>query len=227
MITRYLSCRYLSHQQDMPFFLPQDDDQEQVLTTLVSTILLRIANVWECDDDPTQAARSTTNEPAPEGPVPCLLNLILNSCWMKTPSLCRRQREIIMALMGRNTWRPSEDVLAALLGRLEHAHIQECCGILSLVSHVVRAFADTHGNSPRVTPFSGREKSQEPSESLSTIAALAFPLVLAKIEDESNSVRLSAMQTLAGILLLIQPDSIGGVPPCSEAGTPPPVASDR
>lgn len=120
-------------------------------------------------------------------------------------------------------------MLAALSGRLEdpQKHEQECCDILSLVSHVVHAHSDAHGNSLRVTPFSRREKHEVPSESFSKLAALAFRLVLAKIEDKRDGVRLEAMQMLGVFLPLIQPDSTGSERPCSEAGTSPAVASDR
>eukprot|EP00903_Cladosiphon_okamuranus_P014434 g13393.t2 len=78
-----------------------------------------------------------------------------------------------------------------------------------------------------VTPFSRREKSEEPSESYSKFVALAFPLVLSKIEDECDSVRLKAMQTLGGFLPVIQPDITSSERPYSEVGASPAVASDR
>lgn len=158
-----------------------------------------------------------------------MLDLMLNSCWTKTPVLRQRQVEIISALMERQTWRPSEDMLAALSDSLEHPQQQEqkCCELLSLVSYVVLDLSGSHGNSPRVTPFSRREKSEEPSERSSKLAALAFPLVLSKIEDKSDSVRLKAMQTLGGFIPVIQPDIPGSELPYSEAGTSPAVASDR
>lgn len=207
----------------------QDGDHEEILTTLVGAVLLRTVNVWECDEDPTQAARSTINEPVAESSARCMLDLILSSCWKKTPALRQRQMEIITVLAGRKSWRPSEDILAAISGHLEHLQTQEqeYCEVLSLVSHVVRAFSDALGNRPRVTSLSRREESEEPSESLSKLAALAFPLVLAKIEDESDSVRLKAMQTLGGFLPIIQPDSTGNERPCSEVGTSEAVDSDR
>lgn len=223
-----LFCRCLTSSA-CPFCFSQDDDQEKVLAGLVGTVLLIIAPFWEYEDGPTPATRSTINESTPEGSIRCTLDLVLNSCWAKTPTLRQRQMEIFSALVGRQTWRPSEDMLAALSGRLEYPQQQEqeCYEILSLVSCAVRVFSDAHGNSSRVTPLSRRQKSVEPSESFSKLAALAFPLVLAKIEDESLRVRLKAMQTLEYFLPLIQPDSTGSQPPRPVAGTSPAVVSDR
>ena len=158
-----------------------------------------------------------------------MLDLILNSCWTKNPALRQRQVEIISVLMARQTWRPSEDMLAALSDHLEHLknQEQECCEILSLVSHVIRTRSDAYGNSLRVTPFARREKIDEPSESFSKLAALAFPLILAKIENSSDSVCMKPIQTLEGFLPLIQPDRTGSERPCSFASTSPTVASGR
>lgn len=218
-----ISCRHLTRSTCLSL-LTQDGNQEDVLTNLVGAFLLRIVSVWECDEDPTQAARSAINESVSEDSSRCMLHLILNSCWKKTPALRQRQMEILAALMGRKSRRPSEKMLAAISGHLEHPQTQEqeCCEILSLVSHVVRAFSDVNGKSPRVTPFSRREKFEGPSESLSKLAALAFPLALANIEDERDSVRLQAVQTLEGFLSLIRPDSTG-----SEADTSTAINSDR
>lgn len=202
----------------------QDGDQEEVLTTIVGTLLLRALKAWKCGDSSTQLAWSPQIVPV----VSRILDLGLDNCWSKTSSLRQCQMKIIVAFMENKMWRhflstcPSEtertsmDIMAPILSVLEHPQSQQlhCCEVLSLVTQVLQTprFRSSH---PYVkNPFMSR--TERPEELECALAAEAFPLVLAKLDDRSYDVRLKAIQTLGDLLPFVQPDCTGRQRPNSE-----------
>ena len=194
----------------------QDVCHEEVLTTLVGAILLRIAGHWDFHEDRTQTG---TSRPVAIGSTPCILDLTLDTCWNKTPTLRQFQVDIIVALMENDTWRLLEaessymDIMELTLGLLEDPQTQEleCCKILGVVSLALQipglVSSRLQAHRPQsVTPFSRREESEQSQEGVHfKLAALAFPSVLAKLDDKSESVRLKAVETLGDFLPLVQP----------------------
>jgi len=190
-----------------------------VLTTLVGAILLRIASGWDGEDG---SAQTGTSGPVVNCSTTCILDLILDTCWSQNPTLRRFQIDILVELVENETWHVLEvessctDIVGWALALLEHPQTREpeCCKILGVISHVLRtrSFVSSpqHSHRPRsVKPFSRREKPEEPRKDFFLeLAALAFPLVLATLENKSENVRLKATETLGDFLPLLQPDSL-------------------
>ncbi|CAM9154418.1 unnamed protein product, partial [Pylaiella littoralis] len=201
-----------------------DGDQEEVLTTVVGTLLLRAINAWRCGDPSTRLARSPRSAPV----VSYLLDLGLQNCWSKTPSLRRYQMEIIVAFMENKTWRhllstcPSDTehilmgIMAPILVLLEHPETQQQqrCEVLSLISQVLQAprfkFMNPCVKNPDIL------RREEPGKLECTMAADAFPTVLARLDDRSDDVARKAIQTLGDLLPFVQPEITGREPPHSE-----------
>lgn len=189
------------------------------MATFVGALVLRTAQVWEYGEGSVQAERDGKSQ---EHAARCMLKLGLNTCWSKTSLLRHRQMEMITTFMDNKSWcrvlstcssqveLPAEDVMAAVLGLLDHPQTQhqECCQALTLVSQVLRASScsssDQHAHSRQVIPFSKSDKPKELERS--AMAVSAFPSIISRLDDSSDDVRRIAVETLATFLPFVQPD---------------------
>lgn len=101
------------------------------------------------------------------------------------------------------------DIMAAILGLLEHPQTQQqqCCDVLSLVSQVLQTprFESLHSHVDNSSVSQGENL----EELECSMAADAFPSVLSRLDDRSDDVRRKAIQTLGDFLPFVQPDSTG------------------
>lgn len=194
----------------------QDNAQEEVLTT-VSAVLQMLINVWKCNKGPAKSTMGTELKISLEEFTRCVLDLALNPAWITAPALRQRQMEVIVALLENISWSSSgiectcTGIMTACLRLLEIPQTQEeeICNVLVLVSQVLQqtgVLPHTHTPIPSVTPFSRRKRREEHWEHFPRLVALAFSVVLAKVDDSSVKVRLAAIETLGDFIPHVQPD---------------------
>lgn len=193
---------------------------------LVAPVVTRIITVWVCvkNDEPktVQDYDSTVTSNAWR-----LINLCLDTCWGTNPRLRRAKTNLLVAfaendagghfLSSNPDEAPAavEQVLTAIVDLLGHRQksSEDTCTLLTLISLTLRTLdLEKTGcrNNARLTPFAKRKTvGCVPKRARllhADMATRAYQLVLARLDDTSEDVRLRALEALGTFLLILPPD---------------------
>lgn len=192
----------------------------------MGVVLLRMINVWEYARENEQSTGSEYSVVMGNN-ARTILDLGLHPCWSKSLRLRQVMIDFMAAFAHNEAWRefissrPQEASVAVmdiktkvidLLGNPQTP--SESAGILlTIVSQILRTSGflspefSSHGG--RLLPFSRREGSgsnTQPPQGYRSFATKLYPLVLARLDDNTESVRIRAVETLGDFLHVIPPD---------------------
>lgn len=185
-----------------------------------------MVNAWESARENEQSKGSEYNVVI-ENNARTILDLGLHPCWSKSPRLRKVMIDFLAALAHNMAWRgfmssrPQEASIAVMnirnkvIDLLGHPQTSsESAGVLlETISPILRTSGFLSPEFPshvgQLLPFSkrkGSDSNTQPLHDHRSFATELYPLVLARLHDNTEFVRIRAVETLGDFLHVISPD---------------------
>lgn len=196
--------------------------------SLVGVVLLRIIHAWQFTKGEDQEL-GKAYQSAMESNIRDMVNLSLDPCWSKSSRLRDIKIDLLAAFANNEAWRdflssrPQEasaatiSITTATVDLLCHPQTSPkgACVLLATISRILRTSgflrSESAAHGGRLTPYLERKStdSNTPAPERCRCVELttkAYPLVLSRLHDNVECVRLCALEVLGDFLPLVPPD---------------------